>query len=209
MLTIDNVVLQVGGKMLLAPGFSMQVEPGRMACLTGESGCGKTSLLRACVGLVDTTQGSITADGIRLQTHTLNEVRRRVAYLPQELALPADTVREMVELPFLLAANEGRRAELSRLPQCMESLGVERELLERRTASLSGGQRQRIMLAVATLLGKRLLLLDEPSSALDGDNARQVGEYVKRYCEQSGAAALVVSHDRNLTDTAHKVWILR
>ena len=203
MLHIEHLVLNVGGHLLLEPGFDMRVEAGQTACLQGESGCGKTSLLKACIGLVDVAQGSIVVDGLRMNAATLTELRRRVAYLPQELALPAETVKEMVEMPFALAANEARRYALKQLPDELERLGLTADLLERRTASLSGGQRQRIMLCVAVLLGKQLLLLDEPTRALDPDAARIVCEYISAYCRRTGAAALMVSHDEDLVCDAH------
>ena len=89
----------------LFSGFCLQLHEGEIACISGQSGRGKTSLLNAVLGFVPLKAGSITVNGILLEKGTIDQIRRQVAWIPQELALPSEWVKEMVQLPFNLKAN--------------------------------------------------------------------------------------------------------
>lgn len=206
MLQVERATLRLGGIELLA-GFDMQVAAGEMVCLTGESGCGKTSLLRAVLGFVPLDGGQIQVDGLKLSAATADDIRRRVAYVPQELSLPCERVSEMVRLPFELKANRGAAFSHERLLDTWRLLGLEPDLLHRKTNKISGGQRQRILLSTSVLLGKKLLLADEPTSALDAESVQRVSELLHRTCS-AGTAVVVVSHDTRLISACHRVVCL-
>ena len=165
-LQIDNACIAFGADTLFS-GFCLQLHEGEIACISGQSGRGKTSLLNAILGFVPLKAGSITVNGILLEKGTIDQIRRQVAWIPQELALPSEWVKEMVQLPFNLKANRNTPFSLDKLFACFDELGLEEELYDKRVNEISGGQRQRIMIAVATLMQKPLLIVDEPTSALD------------------------------------------
>ena len=165
-LQIDNACIAFGADTLFS-GFCLQLHEGEIACISGQSGRGKTSLLNAVLGFVPLKAGSITVNGILLEKGTIDQIRRQVAWIPQELALPSEWVKEMVQLPFNLKANRNTPFSLDKLFACFDELGLEEELYDKRVNEISGGQRQRIMIAVATLMQKPLLIVDEPTSALD------------------------------------------
>ncbi|MDR0939708.1 MAG: ATP-binding cassette domain-containing protein [Mediterranea sp.] len=194
MLTIDNACITYDAEVLLTD-FSLSLDQGVTACITGQSGCGKTSLLNAIMGFVPLSSGSIRVGGTLLSKATVDTIRQRIAWIPQELALPFEWVREMVELPFGLKVNRSARFSEERLFACFDELALERELYQKRVNEVSGGQRQRIMLAVAALLGKPLIIIDEPTSALDADNSDKVLAFFQRQAER-GATVLAVSHDK-------------
>lgn len=87
-------------------------------------------------------------------------------------------------------------------------LGLERELLHRRVAQLSGGQRQRIVLSMSALLGKRLLLADEPVSALDGESVARVSALFRRMADE-GTAVLAVSHNKDFVSACDRMVVLK
>ena len=118
------------------------------------------------------------------------------AYIPQELSLPHESVREMVRMPFELKGNKNLCFSKSLLWEQWETLGLEQQLYTSNMAHLSGGQRQRILLSVCALLGKPLVIADEPTSALDADCVRRVVSFFKNLAEK-GTAILTVSHDRD------------
>lgn len=93
---------------MLFRDFSLEVRAGEWVCVTGESGCGKTSLLRAVLGFLPLEAGRVSVGGEELTEHTVERIRKRTAYVPQELFLPAESVDEMLHLPFHLKANRRR-----------------------------------------------------------------------------------------------------
>lgn len=200
MIEIDNASIAYGQQVLFA-GLSFQVEKGKMACITGESGTGKTSLLNAVMGFVPLSEGRIIVDGTALTPDTVGALRSRIAWVPQELALPAEWVSEMVSIPFELRQNKRRCAAGDKncslkepLMECFAALGLEPELYDKRVNEISGGQRQRIMIAVASLLNKDILIMDEPTSALDPASIDRVIDYLHRL-QLKGMTVLAVSHD--------------
>lgn len=201
MLHINNACIAFGTEVLFS-GFEMKLEKGETACIVGQSGCGKTSLLNAVMGFVPLYEGTIKVGGTLLDKSTIDLVRRQIAWIPQELALPFEWVKEMVSLPFELKVNHSVPFSEERLFMCFDELGLEHELYFKRVNEVSGGQRQRIMLAVAALLNKPLIVIDEPTSALDTGSTDKVLAFFRRQAEK-GAAVLAVSHDKDFASGCH------
>ena len=201
MLHINNACIAFGTEVLFS-GFEMKLEKGETACIVGQSGCGKTSLLNAVMGFVPLYEGTIKVGGTLLDKSTIDLVRRQIAWIPQELALPFEWVKEMVSLPFELKVNRSVPFSEERLFMCLDELGLEHELYFKRVNEVSGGQRQRIMLAVAALLNKPLIVIDEPTSALDTGSTDKVLAFFRRQAEK-GAAVLAVSHDKDFASGCH------
>ena len=201
MLQIENICIAYGTEVLVS-GFNMKLERGETACIVGQSGCGKTSLLNAIMGFVPLKEGIIRIGGMVLDKSTIDTVRRQIAWIPQELALPFEWVKEMVVLPFGLKVNRSVPFSEERLFACFDELGLEHELYTKRVNEVSGGQRQRIMLAVAAMLNKPLIIIDEPTSALDADSTGRVLSFFRRQAEK-GTAVLAVSHDKDFASGCH------
>lgn len=201
MLHINNACIAFGTETLFS-GFNMRLKKGETACIVGQSGCGKTSLLNAIMGFVPLKEGTITVGDIVLDKSTIDMVRRQIAWIPQELSLPFEWVKEMVAIPFDLKVNRSVPFSVERLYACFDELGLEHELYAKRVNEVSGGQRQRIMLAVATLLNKPLIIIDEPTSALDAGSTDKVLAFFRRQAEK-GAAVLAVSHDKDFASGCH------
>lgn len=201
MLYINNACISFGNEVLFS-GFDMELEKGETACIVGQSGCGKTSLLNAIMGFVTLKEGTIKVGETLLDISTIDAVRRQIAWIPQELALPFEWVKEMVSLPFELKVNRSVPFSEERLYAYFDELGLERDLYSKRVNEVSGGQRQRIMLAVAAMLNKPLIIIDEPTSALDAGSTDKVLAFFRRQAKK-GAAVLAVSHDKDFASGCH------
>lgn len=198
----DTTILQINdaciafGKEVLFSDFNLRVRKGEITCISGQSGCGKTSLLNAVLGFVPLQTGSITVNGIQLSKSSIDSVRRQLVWIPQELALPFEWVKEMVQMPFSLKANRNTLFSIEKLTTYFGLLGLEKELYYKRVNEISGGQRQRIMIAVAGMLQRPLIVVDEPTSALDADSTEKVLDFFRQLAHQ-GSAVLAVSHDQS------------
>lgn len=203
MLQIKNACIAFGNEVLFSD-FCMQLPKGEIACIAGQSGKGKTSLLNAIMGFTPLHKGTITVGDIELGKTTVDAIRRQIAWIPQELALPLEWVREMVRLPFELKVNRNTPFSEDRLFSCFDALGLDNELYHKRVGEISGGQRQRIMIAVAALLRKPLIIVDEPTSALDSGSTDKVLTFFNRQAEE-GSAVLAVSHDKGFAKGCHSI----
>ena len=188
-LQIDNACIAFGADTLFS-GFCLQLHEGEIACISGQSGRGKTSLLNAVLGFVPLKAGSITVNGILLEKGTIDQIRRQVAWIPQELALPSEWVKEMVQLPFNLKANRNTPFSLDKLFACFDELGLEHELYTKRVNEVSGGQRQRIAIARVMLKDAPILLLDEATSALDSEVEVAIQESLDKMMENKTVIAI-------------------
>jgi molybdate transport system ATP-binding protein len=187
-----------GGPTVRASARIPLDEGGRVTVLFGPSGAGKTTVLRALAGLDLPDAGTIDFGGEiwldRSRAVAVSPQRRRVGFLFQEYAL----------FPHLtVAGNVGyglhalpRAAQAERVRELAARLRIPEDLLGRRPAQLSGGQRQRVALARALAPAPRLLLLDEPLSALDAPAREELRGELRRALEASGVPAVVVTHDR-------------
>lgn len=206
MIKIENISISFGNLTLFRE-LDLQVHCGESVCICGGSGSGKTSLLKAILGFVPLSEGTIKVDGILLTPKTADHIRRKIAWIPQELALPSEWVSEMVRMPFDLKANRETGFSKERLMEYFVLLGLEEELYDKRVNEVSGGQRQRIMLAVTALLNKPLLIVDEPTSALDPESCLRVIGFFKSLCNK-GMTILSVSHDKQFAAGCDKVFTL-
>lgn len=203
MLAVDDISIRFGDEQVL-DHFSCHVKRGDFACITGKSGCGKTSLLKAFVGLTPLTKGSVRVGEHELNERTCQIVRKQTAYLPQELSFPSDTVEELVAQTLRIGRQRNVQISICGLCENMEKLGLEEELLSKRVAEISGGQRQRVMLAVLALLDKEIWLLDEPTAALDETSRNYVIDFLQEQ-QQQGKTIVAVSHDMYFASHCSKV----
>lgn len=206
MINIENLSIGFNG-LTLFRGVDLHVRQGESVCICGGSGSGKTSLLKAILGFVPVSEGTIRVDGTMLSPKTADHIRRKIAWIPQELALPSEWVSEMARMPFELKANREKGFSKERLMAYFASLGLEEELYGKRVSQVSGGQRQRIMLAVAALLDKPLLVADEPTSALDPESCLRVIRFFQSLCSK-GMTILSVSHDKQFAGACNRVFTL-
>jgi iron(III) transport system ATP-binding protein len=174
--------------------LSLSVAAGEVVCLLGPSGCGKTTVLRLVAGLERLQRGRITLNGVSVADGSadLPPERRNVGFLFQDYALfPHLTVAENVEfgLQRLPAADRRRRVGEALELVVMSDYGA------RYPHELSGGQQQRVALARSLAPKPPLVLLDEPFSGLDARMRDTVRDHTLHALKQSGAAALMVTHD--------------
>lgn len=175
-------------EILAVEPLSLTVQAGETLALVGPNGSGKTTLLKGAAGLVRATAGRIAVDGHDVAQHG-REVRRAIGYMPQRLGFPEGaTPREVLRLIARL-----RDTELPRPEALLERVGLD-DVLDRQIETLSGGMRQRLGLAIALLGDPRVLLLDEPSAALDPTGALLMRDLL---CGlgRAGKTIVISSHD--------------
>ena len=192
----------------LLRNVELTLAPGEIVAVIGRSGAGKTTLLRALLGLHPASEGEVTLDDRPLAAWPPRERARRIAWLPQQLEPWADpTALALVLLgrtphlgPFARPGAEDRERALAALAR----VGVG-ELAQRRFSSLSGGERQRVMIARMLASDAELLLLDEPTGALDVGHATMVMQCCAKLVE-GGAGIAMAMHDLELARAwAHRV----
>jgi len=194
LLSIQGLAVSAGGRQLLT-GVDLEIARKERVALFGPSGCGKTTLLRAVAGLVDADAGTVAFGGQSPEALGWPAFRRRVTYVEQRAMMLDATVEENLRRPF------GYRGREKTYP-ADEALNLFKALLlnggtpRKQARNLSEGEAQRLSLIRALLTEPCVLLLDEPTAALDEKSAGAVGELLVRWTDEHGAAALVVSHDR-------------
>lgn len=206
MINIANLSISFGSFILFRE-LNLSINRGESVCICGGSGSGKTSLLKAVLGFVPLSEGSISVDGTLLNHKTVDHIRKKIAWIPQELSLPSEWVSEMVRIPFELKTNREAGFRKEALMDYFILLGLEKEIYDKRVNEVSGGQRQRIMLAVTALLNKPLLIMDEPTSALDPDSCMRVISFFRSLCDK-GMTILSVSHDKQFAAGCDRVFTL-
>ena len=185
-----NLACRFGDRTVFR-GFSGTLAEGERVRVMAPSGCGKTSFLMMALKLLAPAEGSLALDGKAYAGLSFAHLRRAIAAVPQEAELADEpTVRGVIEAPFGYRLNRGVRPSEAAVRAGLAAFALDPSILDRDPASLSGGEKQRIACLVALLLPRRVLLLDEPFSALDPDSARAVA----RAFADSGRAILYVTH---------------
>jgi ABC-type sugar transport system ATPase subunit len=189
MILIDQLCVRAGAFSI--ENVSLRVGPGEYAVLMGKTGCGKTTLLEAICGLKTAHAGRVVL--LDRDVTRLRPAERGVGYVPQDLALfPSLRVRD--HLAFALEVRRWRPADIDRrVAEMAELLGIA-HLLERFPRGLSGGESQRVALGRALSFHPRILLLDEPLSALDEDTRGEMVALLRQVQRRAGVTTLHVTH---------------
>ena len=188
---------------------SLAIEPGETLGLVGESGSGKTTVARMILGLVPPTAGTIRVDGVdvtRASAAQMRNLRRQMQPVfqdPYAALNPRMKVLEIVTEPLVIhrraaAVDTSRAALRAKAMELLASVGLDESALSRYPHEFSGGQRQRINIARALALRPRLLILDEPVSALDVSVGAQIVNLLKQLQREHGLTYLFISHSMPL-----------
>ncbi|MGN8025114.1 ABC transporter ATP-binding protein [Microbacterium sp. 22242] len=182
--------------------IDLTVEAGTMTGLVGESGSGKTTIIKSIMGLEKPTSGTIAYDGINIpeaRGATLRRIRREVQFVfqdPTSSLNPRMTVEKLVGEGLLVHQIEpDRKRRRARVAELLMQVGLSDRDLDRYPRSFSGGQRQRIAIARALAVGPKLLICDEPVSALDVSVQAQVLNLLQDMQEDLGFTVLFIAHD--------------
>ena len=189
MLKVDNINLYYGAAQALR-GVSLSAEPGKVTCVLGRNGVGKTSLLRALVGQYPIASGSISFDGTDISgLKPYERARRGIGFVPQGREIfPLLTVEENLKTGFGPLKRDDRH-----IPDDVFSLfPVLQSMLGRRGGDLSGGQQQQLAIGRALVLQPSLLILDEPTEGIQPNIVHEIGDIILRLNREAGVTVLLV-----------------
>ncbi|QYF93777.1 type I secretion system permease/ATPase [Massilia sp. PAMC28688] len=190
-------------------GVSFRIQPGERVVIIGRIGSGKSTLQKLILGLYAPTKGAITLDGVDLRQLDPADLRRSLGYVEQDSMLFYGSLRDNIAIraPYaddraVVAAAElaGLTDFVNRHPEGFDML------IHERGESLSGGQRQGVAIARAVLLDPPVLLLDEPTSAMDYPSEHQFKERIRHYADHK--TVIIVTHRSSLMDLADRIIVM-
>ncbi|MFP4012660.1 MAG: ATP-binding cassette domain-containing protein [Chitinispirillaceae bacterium] len=161
-----------GSKILENVTFS--IRHGEKILVYGESGSGKSTLIYSILGRNRIKTGTIRIDGTELDSRNAAGIRKKICFIPQEPVTGAQTVKESLLFPFTFRANMDIFPSQDEISEVLESVGLGTGLFDKDSTRLSGGEKQRLALARGLLLKRDIMLVDEPASALDENNERNI-----------------------------------
>jgi phospholipid/cholesterol/gamma-HCH transport system ATP-binding protein len=200
-------------QQMVIRSLSLQVRKGETLCIIGESGCGKTVMLKLMIGLLRPTRGVVKFDGQDLATlneHQLNQTRLRFGFLFQMAAL-FDSLTIYDNVAF--GPREHRLYDEAALAQVvadrLQEVGLPHGLEQKKPAELSGGQRKRVGLARALALNPEIMLYDEPTTGLDPIMSDVINELIMQTQRKQHTTGVVVTHDmKTVIKVADRVVML-
>jgi urea transport system ATP-binding protein len=192
LLELRAVEADIGGSRILR-GVELDVAAGEVVALMGRNGVGKTTTLRAIMGVRPVRSGTVTLDGRAIQgIPTAERARSGLGYVPQGRDIfPHLTVEENLRVGLIMhrRSAEEYREDLERVYKLFPVL---KSMLKRKGGVLSGGQQQQLAIARALLTRPRLLILDEPTEGIQPSIIEEIGETLKRLRKEGGLAILLV-----------------
>ena len=161
MIECKNIFLSYGDLKVYSD-FNMNIQSGENVCLSGDSGKGKSTLLKLIQGYTTPQKGLITVNNIELNAKTVQQIRNQIIWIPQNIYLPVNNGYELLDL-----MNLSENAE--KVKDLLYQLGLDKKIINQDFKEISGGQKQRVVIAICLSLDRPIILMDEPTSALDED----------------------------------------
>ena len=209
---LDGVTKEFAGNVVL-DGVSLAVEPGESLTIIGQSGSGKSVMLKCILGLLRPDRGSIKVDGeevVGLHGQPLDRMRAKFGMLFQGSAL-FDSLPIWRNVTFGLT--QGRLTDVTRMraiaEENLERVGLDRRVLNLRPSELSGGMQKRVALARAIAPRPEIIFFDEPTTGLDPIRADVINDLIVSLVDDLGVTALTITHDMaSARKIAHRVAML-
>lgn len=177
---------------------NMIIEENRITCIVGKSGGGKTTFLKLLNDMLDYDSGSIKFKNKEITEYDPVQLRRKVPMLPQEPVIFPGTIEENFILTREYAGKDGKSEQ--EFMKILETVGMGGHSLAEDAEKLSGGEKQRIALARVILLDPDILLLDEPSSALDEETEKLIIRMVVDYIKRKNGTLVMVTHSTGIAE---------
>ncbi len=196
-----GVLLRQTGAVRAVDGVSLEIQPGETLGLVGESGCGKSTFGKALVRLLQPTSGEIifqNADITHMSQGRLRPLRKDIQMIfqdPAESLDPRMSVRSIIEEPYIIHGLGSRTERIKWVNELLDRVGLQTSAAERYSFEFSGGQRQRIGIARALALKPKLIICDEPVSALDVSVQSQILNLLVELQRDFGLSYLFIAHD--------------
>lgn len=217
-LNIQNLTLKLGGKLIL-DNVSIEISDGERVGLVGSSGSGKSMLIRAITGLLPSNaeiSGSCMLGNlqtVKAKDENLASIRGKyvgvVFQQANRVLNPMLSVEKQISLPLRIHYNLDDDDIHNRVCMMLEKVGLSKNLASKRTFELSGGQQQRVGIATALITSPRLILADEPTTALDSVTQSEVVRMLASLVDDMGASMLFVTHDFSvLSHAANRCYVL-
>lgn len=195
-----------GASSPIFEGLSMKIDAGSNVAVTGESGCGKTTLVRLLLGLAEPSSGSIFVDGVPLHRLAITNFRRQVGCVMQDIKLPPGSIGDIVKGSIDYSDDEVWKAlDLASFGDDVRAMPMGlNTIVTSGGATLSGGQSQRLCIARALIKKPRLLILDEATSALDNETQQRVTEVFNSL----GVTRIVIAHRLSTIKSCDYMYVI-
>ena len=203
----DGVFSRINGNIKAVDGVSFNIKPGETFGIVGESGCGKSTLGRTLIRSIDPTSGNVIFDGediTKLNKKQLKIARNKIKFIfqdPYASLNPRMTVKDIIAEPIDIQKNYKTNKERdAKIEEAMDMVGLNKKYINRYAHEFSGGQRQRIGIARAMILDPKLVICDEPVSALDVSVQAKIINLLKKLQREKGVAYIFISHDLSVVE---------
>lgn len=193
MISINKVDQLYGGTQILW-GLDLDIEPGSITCIMGRNGVGKTTLLKAIMGLLPIKSGEITMDGQVLNKQSAEKrAYSGIGYVPQGRDIfPMLTVEENLRIGLPVRSKRTKETPKEIPEKIFELFPVLKDMLHRRGGDLSGGQQQQLAIGRALVLEPTVLILDEPNEGIQPNIVKQIGDVILKLNEEEGLTVILV-----------------
>ncbi len=198
MIKCKNISLKFGDKNIFED-FSFEVNSSEFVTIKGESGKGKSSLLKILQGYVSFINGSIEINGDILEQSSISKIRNSIIWIPQNVNLPVHNGMQLVDLL-------GLKDNINKIESLLKQLDIDIDMLSADFQKISGGQKQRIIIAICLSIKKPIVLMDEPTSSLDETSIQLLLKTVKGLKNKT---ILSASHNNTWINNSNRVIELK
>lgn len=209
-ISLEDVYFGYQAEKMVLDGVSLVIPKGRTTAIVGESGCGKTTILRLIEHLYEPRTGTVRCGAADIGSFHLESWRRKLSYVAQDAAIFSGTFRECLTYGIGRDVTEEELINATKQAEIYDFIMVQNKQFEADVAiwgsALSGGQRQRLVIARELLRDADILLLDEPTSALDAETAEAVSRAIFR--NFAGKTIITVTHELNFISHADQIIVL-